>query len=176
MKFKKLYFKKIDSTNNVAIRKIKKNFISPTAIRADIQVKGRGQYGKKWISLKGNLFMSIYFEIKKNLTLKKITKINCLLIKNAISKFLRKKILIKHPNDLLVEKRKICGILQEIIEFKNKKFLIVGIGLNLVKSPEIKNYPTAKISDYTRKKINKLSIYNLLVKNFERKYLDVYSR
>ena len=56
MKFKKLYFKKIDSTNNVAIRKIKKNFISPTAIRADIQVKGRGQYGKKWISIKGKEF------------------------------------------------------------------------------------------------------------------------
>ena len=78
--------------------KLEKNFIFPTAIRADIQVKGRGQYGKKWISLKGNLFMSVYFEIKK-FNSKKITKINCLLIKNAISKFLRKKILIKHPND-----------------------------------------------------------------------------
>ena len=66
--------------------------------------------------------------------------------------------------------------MQEIIEFKDKKFLIVGIGLNLVKNPEIKDYPTAKISDYTRKKINKLSIFNFLVKNFERKYLDVYSR
>ena len=46
MKFKKLHFKKIDSTNNVAIRKIRKNFIFPTAIRADIQVKGKGNMEK----------------------------------------------------------------------------------------------------------------------------------
>ena len=52
MKFKKLHFKKIDSTNNVAIRKIRKNFIFPTAIRADIQVKGEGNMEKNGYRLK----------------------------------------------------------------------------------------------------------------------------
>ena len=45
-------------------------------------------------------------------------------------------------NDLLINKKKISGILQEIIIKDNKKYLIVGIGINIIKSPNITNYPT----------------------------------
>ena len=49
---------------------------------AEKQIKGRGQYGKTWTSYKGNLFVSIFFPIDKiNLTLKDLTKINCLLVR-----------------------------------------------------------------------------------------------
>ena len=64
------------------------------------------------------------------------------IIRKAISKFVRKKIQIKKPNDLLINRQKICGILQETLQFNGKFFYIVGIGLNLVKSPIIKDNPT----------------------------------
>ena len=64
MKFKIFRFKKVKSTNNTAIRIIKKNEFNYGMIISETQNKGRGQYGKKWISYKGNLFVSFFFKIK----------------------------------------------------------------------------------------------------------------
>ena len=96
MKFKKFKFKKVKSTNNTAIRIIKETNCTLGMISAETQVKGRGQYGRKWISLKGNLFFSFFNELdKKNRSIKSITKINCILVKKLLSKITSKKILFK---------------------------------------------------------------------------------
>jgi BirA family biotin operon repressor/biotin-[acetyl-CoA-carboxylase] ligase len=61
MKFKIFRFKKVESTNNTAIRIIKNSNINYGMIISESQNNGRGQYGKKWISYKGNLFVSFFF-------------------------------------------------------------------------------------------------------------------
>ena len=107
MKFKKFKFKKVKSTNNTAIRIIKETKYNLGMVIAETQLNGRGQYGRKWISPKGNLFVSFFNELnKKNLSISSITKINCLLLKKLLSKFTKKKILFKKPNDLLINKKK----------------------------------------------------------------------
>ena len=65
MKFQIIKYKSVDSTNNVAIRRIKKGKIKPAIILANLQNKGRGQYGRHWVSYKGNIFMTVYFNINK---------------------------------------------------------------------------------------------------------------
>ena len=120
MSFKKFNYKTVMSTNDIAIKKIKKG-LEKGIIISELQKKGRGQHGKKWISLRGNLFISIFFEIKKNVQIRKLTKINCEIIKKSLSKYINKKILIKYPNDLIINKKKFCGILQETIFNKKKK-------------------------------------------------------
>ena len=93
MKFKKFKFKKVKSTNNTAIRIIKGTKYNSGMVIAEIQTNGRGQYGRKWISSKGNLFISFFNALnKKNLSINAITKINCLLVKKLLSLFTRKKI------------------------------------------------------------------------------------
>ena len=59
----------------------------------------------------------------------------------------------------MVNKKKICGILQETIKKNNIQYLIVGIGLNLVSSPQINKYSTTSLYDLTNSKIsvNKIS-------------------
>ena len=166
MNFKKFFYKKINSTNDLAIKKIKAGF-NKGIIITDYQKKGRGRYGKKWISFKGNLFMTIFFEIKKNIKLKKITILNCKIIKKTLLKYFKKKITIKYTNDLLINKKKICGLLQEITFNKNVKFIVIGIGINLVKDPKIKNYPTTNILNETGFKVKKLN----LIKNIEKNYI-----
>ena len=158
MRLKKFYYKKINSTNNKAhiqIRKGAENGI----ILAEFQTKGKGQRGNKWISFDGNLFMSIFFVIGNQISLNKITKINCLIVQKCVQK----------PNDILIEQQKICGILQETVFKKKKKFLVVGVGINVNKSPKIKKYPTNFINFFTKKNVTKLQIFKLLCKSYEKK-------
>ena len=168
MKLKKYQFKKVKSTNDIAIKKIKSG-ISRGLVIAETQSKGRGQYGKKWISFKGNLLMSIFFEINTGISIKYITFKNCEIIRKSIQKFTKNKIKIKPPNDLLINNEKICGILQETFFQNKKKFIVVGIGLNLIKSPKIKKYPTNYLSKYTSKKISKLMLFRSIKCLYEKK-------
>ena len=166
MNFKKFFYKKVNSTNDLAIKKIKIG-ITKGIIVTDYQKKGRGQHGKKWLSFKGNLFMTIFFRIKKNISIKKITILNCKIIKKTLFKYIKKTIVIKPPNDLLVNKKKICGILQEIKFNKDAKFLVIGIGINLIENPIIRNYPTTNILKETGYKVKKHN----LIKNIEQNYI-----
>ncbi len=154
MVIKNFHYKNVNSTNDTAINIIKKKNLKAGLVIAERQKKGRGQRGKRWISYKGNLFVSIFFSLEKiNLSLEQLTNINVKLIINLISKYYKKRINIKMPNDILINKKKICGILQESIEKNNIKYLIVGIGLNLIRNPKISSYPTTNLYDLTKKKI-----------------------
>ena len=176
MKLKIFRFKKVNSTNNTAIRIIKKTNLDYGMIVSEMQNNGRGQYGKKWISYKGNLFISFFYSLEKiDVTLKQLTKINCLLAKKLLSFYYKKKIILKKPNDLLVNKKKICGILQETLIKLDKKFLIIGIGINLIKSPYIKNYPTTNLSEIVNKNFDKKEIENRFKKIFETKLQKLYN-
>ena len=169
MKFKILRFKKLISTNDTAIRMIRSSNLMYGMIIAERQINGRGQYGRKWISLKGNLFVSFFYNLDNiNLNMTQITKINCVLVKKLISKYYKKRIIYKKPNDLLIKGKKVCGILQETINKLNKKFLIVGIGINLVKNPVIKYYPVINLNDLINKKISKKKIEMELKDIFEK--------
>ena len=175
MKFKQFKFKKVKSTNNTAIRIIKNSNFKYGMVISDTQTMGRGQYGKKWISHKGNLFVSFFYELKNiNLSISRLTKINCLLVKKLLTNYYKKKIIIKKPNDLLIQKKKISGILQEIVSIFDSKFLIVGIGINIRKSPKINNYPTTNLYDLTNKHFNKREIENKLKLIFETNFSKMY--
>ena len=174
MKFKIFRFKKVKSTNNTAIRIIENSNFKYGMIISETQNNGRGQYGKKWISIKGNLFVSFFYDLENlNLSLQKLTKFNCLLVKKLISIYYKKKIYYKKPNDLLIQKKKISGILQETIKKFNKTYLIVGIGINLIKSPKIKNYPTTSLLNITNYKISKTKIEKQLKKLFEKNIIKI---
>ena len=175
MKIRKFTFKNVISTNNTAFRIIQNSNLNSGMIISEVQKKGKGQYGRKWISYKGNLFVSFFFNLKKvNLSIQQLTKINCLLVKKTINNFYKKKIIFKAPNDLLINGKKISGILQETMINKNHKFLIVGIGINIVKSPNIKNYPTTNLLEVVGKKIDYNLIANLLRSIFEKNILKYY--
>ena len=175
MKFKIIRFEKVNSTNNTAIRIIKNSNIDYGMIISKNQKSGKGQYGKKWISFKGNLFVSFFYKLENiTISLNQLTKINCLLVKKLISNYYKKKIIYKKPNDLLIDKKKICGILQETLIKLDRKYLIVGVGINLIKSPNIKNYPTTNLKELLNKKVSKIKIENQLKKNFELKLTKLY--
>tara|TARA_Y100000591_G_C21566166_1_gene561070 strand:+ start:74 stop:592 length:519 start_codon:yes stop_codon:yes gene_type:complete len=168
IKLRKFKYKSVDSTNTVAHRLIKKGYHSGMVI-SEKQNKGKGRYGKKWISKNGNIFLSFFFIFKKTISINSLYKSNLLIVSNTIKNMINQKIEIKLPNDLLIQKKKFCGILQEILFFKNLKYLIIGIGINVKHNPLIKGYKTNCLYNYN-KKINKNLILARLKKNFEDKY------
>ena len=175
MKFKTFRFKRVNSTNNTAIRIIKNSNIKYGMVISETQKNGRGQYGNKWISYRGNLFVSFFYKLENlNISIKHLTKINCLLVKKLISLYYKKRIIFKKPNDLLINKKKICGILQENLVKFDKRYLVVGIGINLVKNPEIKNYETTNLYELVNKRILKNEIVNNLKKIFELKLTQLF--
>ena len=175
MKFKIFRFKNVESTNNTAIRIIKNSNTDYGMIIANMQKNGKGQYGKKWISYNGNLFVSFFYKFDQlTISLKKITKINCLLVKELLAIYYKNKIIFKKPNDLLINKKKICGILQEKISKLHNRYLIVGIGINLIKNPNLNNYPTTNLSELMKKKVSKHKIEKQLKKIFEKKLSKFY--
>ena len=83
---------------------------------------------------------------------------------------------MKKPNDLLIDKKKICGILQESLKKFGKSYLVVGIGINLIKSPNIKNYPTTNLHELLNKKVPKNKIEDKLKKIYELQLTKIYKR
>ena len=180
MKFEIFKFDNVTSTNDVAINLIKEKNKEIGCVCADIQTKGRGTHGKNWISNKGNLFMSIFFDLKNNYPpFNEFSIINPLIISDAVKYFCEnKKVSLKFPNDVFLNEKKICGILQELITFKKRKFLIIGIGMNIISHPKIYNYYKATdILLETKKKQDVKKIIDFILiayKNFF-KNLHIYN-
>ena len=169
MKIKLLRFKSVKSTNDVALKLIKKKNSIPTMIVSEIQTDGRGTMGKKWISQKGNIFVSIFFEMnQKNINFKHFAILNAFLLKNVLSKQFSRKIKIKWPNDLLHNNKKICGILQEVINYKAKKFLIVGIGVNTNFDPQNRGFSSTSLKKIMNKDIDNNKVLNNIKKIYEK--------
>ena len=136
------HFEKIDSTMD-KIKQLIKEKQSNYFVISEIQKKGRGRRGSFWHSVKGNLYFS--FSEKFSIDIKNHFMFNALAtlsVSESIDNVCNVKSKIKWPNDVLVNGKKISGIMTEIIKYSNNNYLIIGIGINVDSSPRIPNYPT----------------------------------
>ena len=175
MRFKIYNYKVIKSTNDIAMKLIKKNKNSGCVL-AKNQTKGRGTWGKKWISKEGNLFTSIFFHLKKKYPpFNEFSIVNSLIVSKVIKNYCKKSsVSLKFPNDILVNKKKICGILQEIITLRKKKFLIIGIGLNILSNPKFNDkYKATNIFKESKKKPTNIEVVKKIVSSYENFFKDL---
>ena len=178
MKFEIFKFESVTSTNDIAINLIKEQQKETGWVYADTQTKGRGTHGKEWVSDKGNLFGSIFFPLKNNYpSFNEFSTINPIIISDVIEHFCEKKnINLKFPNDIFVSRKKICGILQEHIVLNSKKFLIIGIGVNIVSNPNVNNiYQATNILLETQKKPKINEIIYSIISSYEKFFIDLNS-
>jgi BirA family biotin operon repressor/biotin-[acetyl-CoA-carboxylase] ligase len=130
-----IYADELDSTNSVLLIKNKKQNIDGTVVLAEKQVKGRGRKDRIWYSAKGlNLTFSILI-LNEDLLNGNINLINfsaALAVAVSIENLYQLKTEMKWPNDVLVNKKKIAGLLLESSSAGNKiEKLVVGIGVNV---------------------------------------------
>ena len=131
MNFQIIRYEEIDSTNSEAWRLIDRHASANTVIIAKRQTKGRGQRGNSWQSDLGGLFMSVI--LQPNLAASQANQIT-LWTAWGIAKALNEtgaNVKLKWLNDLLIDRRKLGGILTETrIEADKIRYAVVGIGIN----------------------------------------------
>jgi len=127
-------YKKVDSTNDSAYALAEKGIAEGTVVVAEEQTKGKGRHGRKWESPpKSGVYMSCVIrpEMAPN-EIAKITLLAAVAVAKAIRRFTGLEAMIKWPNDILINGRKICGILTEMkAEQDFIDFIILGIGVNI---------------------------------------------
>jgi len=164
-------FNEVTSTNDIAIQLIREEKKESGFVYADDQTEGRGTKGRRWYSEVGNFFGTIFFQIKKNYPpFNEFSMINPVIISEVIYNFCNDcKISFKFPNDILLNNKKVCGILQEIITINNKSFLLIGIGINIISNPKISNhYEATNILAETREKPSIKRIVHMLIESYEK--------
>ncbi len=164
---------KTDSTNNLA--KQMSNECDGTVFLAEIQTRGRGRRGKTWKSAdKNGLWMSIM--VKPDIDPQKVpclTLIAGLAVQKALSEICKEKFQIKWPNDLVLNKKKVCGILSEMsCEIDRLEYAICGIGVNLNIEhfdEELQNIATSVFIE-TGKRIKRKYAAAAILEQFEKLY------
>ena len=168
MKLQFIKYMSVKSTNDVAIKIIKSKQKKNGIVISHLQTKGKGTMGKKWVSLKGNFFATVFFELKKNMpSSREFSLINPMIIKNILKEYSRFEIKIKWPNDLLIKSRKVCGILQELIKIEKKNFLVIGIGINTLIAPNNNKFKSICLKECSNKSISNSEILKNLKKKYE---------
>lgn len=129
-----LYFDTIDSTNSKAQELAEKGYPSGTLVVADKQESGKGRRGRSWVSPSGTgIFMTLMIkpDINPN-NASMLTLVAALAVAKAITSVTGEEAMIKWPNDIVVNGKKVCGILTEMnAQFDYINHIVVGIGINV---------------------------------------------
>lgn len=153
----------VGSTNDV-IKKSKDK--GRQIVSAKKQINGRGRRGRSWESLLGNLFVSFGMELDINL-LGQVIMIVGLSLQETIKSISdgSQSVLLKWPNDVLLNNKKVSGIL---LERSDQDYLVIGIGVNTEKSPKIDGliYPATSLKEEGIE-IDRLSFLKLYVDFFD---------
>lgn len=129
-----IYYTELSSTQDEAKKLLKSETKNGTIVITDKQTKGRGTKGRVWYSGEAkNIAMTMI--IYPNCTIEKINSLTIKIaqtIANAIKELYNIKLSIKEPNDLILNNKKISGILTESTTYRNKvKYILIGIGFNV---------------------------------------------
>ena len=153
--FEILRFEELPSTNTFALEQAKKGAGEGLVVRADFQSAGRGKPGNTWISPAGeNLLFSVLLRPPvKPAKAPMLTQIAARSIANILAQR-GIKTEFKRPNDLMVEGKKICGILTESVSNSEKiEYVAVGVGLNVNSSGKTLLDTAVSMKDLLKKEV-----------------------
>lgn len=131
-----LVFDSLDSTNNEAKRLADSGLKDRSALLCDEQTGGKGRLGRSFVSKKGlGLYMSVFLRPSADAKdLSFVTSLAAVAVKRALLKTAGVQAQIKWPNDLILNGKKLCGILTELSvegESGSVQYLVIGIGVNV---------------------------------------------
>lgn len=173
-KLKIVQLGEVDSTNSYALRNLS-SLDDKTIIIAETQTSGRGRFERKWISdVPNNVYLSIVLKPSgENIPYSNITQYACLVLTRVFEKY-KIDARIKWPNDILVDNKKISGILSEMsYGCSTVRGFVLGIGVNLNLSEELVNsinQPATALNLLIKNDVDKIEFVNLFLEEFFKSY------
>tara|TARA_B100000989_G_scaffold257195_1_gene206629 strand:- start:1032 stop:1832 length:801 start_codon:yes stop_codon:yes gene_type:complete len=162
--------KESTGSTNEDMALLAKQGIAPwTVVQALVQTSGRGRHGKSWDSQIGNLFMSLLLRPNVNrMRWGELSLLSAIAVASTLSDYVDSQIIeVKWPNDVLINGKKIAGILLEVADFNvEEPSVIVGVGVNISKTPEKFEYPVTCINDYKTGHTSVDSVFISLLNHF----------
>lgn len=172
-KRKLIFFNEIDSTNEAAKKLCSSGKGAGAFVAAASQTGGKGRSGRDFCSPAGSgIYISAVYDIsgsEPNFDL--LSSLAGLAVRDTLYNFFNLDCKIKWPNDILLDDKKLCGILCEIVNQNNKpKYAVVGIGLNLEKFdfPDELQYTAASVADFYEGELDHNEIAVDIVNNLDR--------
>ncbi len=173
-----LYYPSLTSTMDIARKEAQKGAGEGTVVIADEQTGGRGRLKRVWLTPKRNIALSVILYPALS-CLPSLIMLASLAVVHGIESATGLKSQVKWPNDVLINGKKVCGILIESdVQGSTVNYTIIGIGINvslrLADFPEIQPIATSLSSELGRE-VSRLSIIRHLLVEMERLYLTLSS-
>ncbi len=168
-------FDEIDSTNTKAKELAEQGYPSGTLVVADRQIAGRGRRGRSWDSPAGiGIFMTLLLkpDINPN-NASMLTLVTALATAQAISDVTGAEAKIKWPNDIVINGKKVCGILTEMsAQFDYINHIVIGIGINVHNEsfPEEIRETASSLLLESSKRIHRADLIARFLERFEAGY------
>jgi len=163
-----------DSTNNDAKRLAQEDMPNGTLVIAERQQGGRGRMGRRWNSPEGGIWLSVILRPELSPTdAPKLTIMAAVAVAESIFQSTGIQTNIKWPNDILVDGKKICGILTEIsAELDIINYVIIGIGINVNndKFPDELKDKSISLKQIKGEKVNRVKVLASLLERLESYY------
>ncbi len=167
-------YEKAGSTNDIAYSLAERGLKEGTIVLAEEQTKGRGRLGRQWASPPGGgIYMSCI--LRPRLIPNEVSKITLaasVSVCKAIGQISGVSAAIRWPNDILINNRKVCGILTEMkAEQDTVNFVIVGIGVNV--NTRLRSIPkgASSIREESKKIISRIGLTRAILEELEENYL-----
>ena len=172
------YFKSLPSTNMFAKKLVKDGVHEGAIVVSDVQLSGRGRKNRNWFSPEGGLWFSVvlYPHIPPERGML-ITMASSVAIVQGIKEATGLHSVIKWPNDLLINGRKVCGILTEFdAEMDRMNYTVVGIGINVNNqlSEGLHGTATSLIQE-TGSCVSRVKLLRSIIKCFDENYCRLIS-
>ena len=141
------------STNTECLERARNGALSGLWITASRQTSGRGRRGRAWHSEPGNLYASLLMidpaPVDRMGSLPLAVAVAVQAAVSAVMPPDAPKVLVKWPNDILIDRRKICGILLESEMLAGeRRGVVIGCGINVAVAPDVGLYPVATLRDF----------------------------
>jgi len=162
------YFEEVSSTMDVARKLAQKG--EEAIVIAETQTKGKGRRGRYWHSGRGGIYFSLI--LKPTINPSQAHLVNLLAgvaVAITIRKLFNINATLKWPNDVLINEKKVCGILAEMeAEADIVRFIILGIGINV--NNNISDYieSATSLKDVIGKEVSKKKLFLPLIKEIEK--------
>jgi BirA family biotin operon repressor/biotin-[acetyl-CoA-carboxylase] ligase len=163
------YFDEVDSTMDIARELARKQCPHFTVVIAGRQKKGRGRLKRSWLSSEGGLYFTIVVRPKIPPVLSsRVNFAASMILAQTLRNMFNINAMVKWPNDVLVDGKKISGILSEMeAEIDRVSFISIGIGINVNNDPTPYEHMATSLKKILGKEVPRIEVLKAFLDHFE---------